>query len=60
MGSFYTVSTLARELAVSEKTIRRAIKSGALRTFRIGQGRIYRISIADAQEWLGSRRDATD
>lgn len=48
------VTAIAARLDVSTKTIRRAIKAGALRAYRLG--RLVRVSEADLTAYLTSRR----
>jgi excisionase family DNA binding protein len=49
-----TVPEIAERFAVSTRTIRRLIKSGALRVHRIG--RLVRISETDAEDFLANQR----
>jgi excisionase family DNA binding protein len=46
------VSEAAREIRVSERTIRRAIASGELRALRLGENGRYRIRSTDLDDFL--------
>jgi excisionase family DNA binding protein len=55
VANLQTIDELAERWGVSRRTLQRAIKSGALRTHRIG--RLRRISDADAAAFLNENRD---
>jgi excisionase family DNA binding protein len=54
VANLQTIDELAERWGVSRRTLQRAIKSGALRTHRIG--RLRRISDADAAAFLDENR----
>jgi excisionase family DNA binding protein len=54
-GNLRSIDELAERWDVSPRTVRRQIKSGALRAHRIG--RLVRISDADAEDFLEQNRD---
>jgi excisionase family DNA binding protein len=55
VANLQTIDELAERWGVSRRTLQRAIKSGALRTHRIG--RLRRISDTDAAAFLDENRD---
>lgn len=52
---FYTVPTLAKKLALSERTVRDILNRGEIACYRIGPNR--RIDPADVKRWLEERRE---
>jgi excisionase family DNA binding protein len=52
---FYTVATLAKKLAISERTVREYLNRGDIPCYRIGPQR--RIDPADVRSWLEQRRE---
>jgi excisionase family DNA binding protein len=54
-GNLHSIDELAERWGVSSRTVQRQIKSGALRSHRIG--RLRRISDADAAAFLNENRD---
>jgi excisionase family DNA binding protein len=54
-GNLHSIDELAELWGVSTRTVRRQIKSGALRAHRIG--RLVRISDADAEDFLRQNRE---
>jgi excisionase family DNA binding protein len=54
-GNLHSIDELAERWGVSTRTVRRQIKSGALRAHRIG--RLVRISDADAEDFLKQNRE---
>jgi len=48
-----TVIEVARILRVSKMSVYRLLESGALRHYRVGPDRHYRIPISAVQEYLG-------
>jgi excisionase family DNA binding protein len=54
-GNLHSIDELAERWGVSTRTMRRQIKSGALRAHRIG--RLVRISDADAEDFLKQNRE---
>jgi excisionase family DNA binding protein len=54
LDQLVTVRELALRLGISPRRIRRAIRSGSLRAFRIGSW--WRIRAEDADGWLESQR----
>lgn len=51
---FYTVASLAKKLAISERTIRDMLNRDEMPWYRIGPQR--RIDPADVDRWLAERR----
>ena len=54
-GNLHSIDELAERWGVSNRTVQRQIKSGALRAHRIG--RLLRISDADAEDYLRQSRE---
>lgn len=52
---FYSVASLAKKLAISERTIRDMLNRGEIPCYRIGAQR--RIDPADVKRWLDARRE---
>ena len=52
---FYSVASLAKKLALSERTIRDVLKRGELPCYRIGAQ--LRVDPADLKRWLEARRE---
>lgn len=52
---FYSVASLAKKLAVSDKTVREMLNRGEIPCYRIGAQR--RIDPADVKRWLDARRE---
>lgn len=52
---FYSVATLAKKLAISDRTVRDMLNRGDLPCYRIGLQR--RIDPADVDRWLAERRE---
>lgn len=52
---FFTVPSLAKKLALSERTIREILNRGEIPCYRIGPNR--RIDPADVRRWLEQRRE---
>lgn len=52
---FYTVTELAKKLAISERTVRDMLNRGELPCYRIGPQR--RIDPADVRHWLEERKE---
>lgn len=52
---FFTVDSLAKKLALSERTIRTYLNRGEIPCYRIGPQR--RIDPADVDRWLEARRE---
>ena len=52
---FYSVATLAKKLAISERTVRDMLNRGEIPCYRIGPQR--RIDPADVRHWLEQRRE---
>jgi excisionase family DNA binding protein len=52
---FYTVKTLAKRLAVSERTIRNWVDRGELISYDLGD--VRRFDPADVDSFLAARRD---
>lgn len=52
---FYSVESLARKLAISEKTVRTMLNRGDIPCYRIGAQR--RIDPADVRRWLDRQKE---
>lgn len=52
---FYTVPSLAKRLALSERTVRDILNRGEIPCYRIGPNR--RIDPSDVKRWLEERRE---
>lgn len=57
--TIYKVSEVAAKLAVSEETVRRAIRRGALKAYRVGV-RGYRVTEFCLCEYLRTLNDGSD
>jgi excisionase family DNA binding protein len=55
---FYSLEEVAEQLGVSERTVRRWIKSGVLPAYK--PGREYRIRAGELEEFLQSRKVRPD
>ena len=51
---FHSVASLAKKLAISERTVREMLNRGELPWYRVGAQR--RIGPADVKRWLDARR----
>lgn len=58
--AFLTVADVATELKVSESTVRRSIKRGALNVYRLGKSGMIRISRQQLQAFLDGRTPDTN
>ncbi len=52
---FYSVTSLAKKLAISERTVRDMLNRGDIPCYRIGAQR--RIDPVDVKRWLEQRRE---
>ena len=52
---FFTVPTLAKKLALSERTVRDILNRGEIQCYRIGPNR--RIDPQDVKRWLEERKE---
>jgi excisionase family DNA binding protein len=52
---FYSVASLAKKLAISERTVREMLNRGEIPCYRIGQQR--RIDPVDVRRWLRERKE---
>jgi excisionase family DNA binding protein len=52
---FYTPKTLARRLAVSDRSMRRMLSEGTIPSYRVAGSR--RVDPADVEEYLRQHRD---
>lgn len=52
--AFFTTSTLARHVQLSERTIRDLLRSGEIPSYKLGGAR--RIAASDVHAWLAQHR----